>query len=86
MSAGRRRRLDANRGIASGVTRATRRAHQRARARRDAWLLVALIGVGPLVWLIWPVKSLLYYFPKWYAQMLFVDLPVEIFDLARSVL
>jgi hypothetical protein len=64
----------------------TRRAQQRARARRDAWLLVAFILAGPLMWLIWPVKSLLYYFPKWYAQMLLVELPVEIFHLVRSML
>lgn len=49
------------------VTRASRR---RARARRDAWILTALIAVGPLAWLLWPVKSLLYYFPKWYVELL----------------
>jgi hypothetical protein len=31
---------------------------------------VALIGAGPLVWLLWPVKSLLYYMPKWYVELL----------------
>jgi hypothetical protein len=65
--AGRVRRLDADQ---SGASRVKRRARQRARARRDAWTLVALISAGPLVWLLWPVKSLLYYMPKWYVELL----------------
>lgn len=68
MSAGRKRRLDADRGAA---TRLGRRARQRARARRDAWTVAALVAVGPLVWLLWPVKSLFYYIPKWYFEILF---------------
>ena len=49
-------------------TRVARRARQRARARRDAWKLTAVIGTVLLVWLIWPVKSLLGYGPKWYVE------------------
>jgi hypothetical protein len=25
---------------------------------------------GPLIWLLWPVKSLFYHIPKWYVQLL----------------
>lgn len=48
----------------------TRRARQRARARRDAWLLAGIVLVWPLVWLLWPVRSLFYYLPKWYVEIL----------------
>lgn len=67
MSAGSQRRLDADRGA---TTRLARRARQRARARRDAWTIAALIAVGPLAVLLWPVKSLFYYIPKWYLEIL----------------
>lgn len=67
VSAGRVRRLDADRSVA---TRVKRRARQRARARRNAWTIAGLVAVGPLVWLLWPVKSLFYYIPKWYLQLL----------------
>lgn len=26
--------------------------------------------MGPLLWLLWPVKSLFYYIPKWYVEIL----------------
>jgi hypothetical protein len=52
------------------VSRATTRAHQRARARRSAWTLTALVATGPLVALLWPVKSLFYYVPKWYVELI----------------
>lgn len=67
MSGGRSGRLDADRGAA---TRLTRRAQQRASARRRAWITSALVLAGPLIWLIWPVKSLFYYLPKWYIEIL----------------
>lgn len=67
MSGGRGGRLDANRIAASRVAR---RARQRARARRDAWLVAVLLAVGPLAWLLWPVKSLFYHIPKWYVELL----------------
>lgn len=51
-------------------SRAVRRARQRARARRDAWTLAGLVAVGPLVMLLWPVKSLFYYVPKWYVELI----------------
>jgi hypothetical protein len=31
---------------------------------------VALLAVAPLAVLLWPVKSLLYYIPLWYIQLL----------------
>lgn len=48
----------------------TRRASQRARARRDAWIVTTLVVAGPLAWLLWPVKSLFYHIPKWYLELL----------------
>lgn len=48
----------------------TRRARKRARARRNAWLTITLVGVGPLAWLLWPVKSLFYHIPKWYIELI----------------
>lgn len=48
----------------------TRRAYERSRARRSAWLVVALVMAGPLIWLLWPVKSLFYHIPKWYVELL----------------
>lgn len=67
MPASRGGRLDADR---SAPTRVSRRARQRTRARRDAWLTAALVGVAPLIWLLWPVKSLFYHIPKWYVQLI----------------
>ena len=61
------RRLDAHRGNASRVTRRDRR---RAHERRRAWRVTAFLAIGPVVWLLWPVKSLLYYIPKWYVELL----------------
>ena len=64
------RRLDANRGA---TTRVARNAFKRARARRNArryvWRPGTLVLVGLLIWLLWPVKSLLYYIPKWYIEL-----------------
>jgi hypothetical protein len=48
----------------------TRRAYQRARARRKTYVSVALVSAGPLIWLLWPVKSLFYHIPKWYIQLI----------------
>lgn len=48
----------------------TRRARQRARGRRDAWTTTAVLLLGPLLYLLWPVKSLFYHIPKWYVQLL----------------
>lgn len=67
MPAGRVRRLDADRGVG---TRVAQRARQRAQVRRNAWIVVAGFLVGPLLWLLWPVKSLFYYIPKWYVEIL----------------
>jgi hypothetical protein len=67
VSAGRGGRLDANRGA---TTRVTRRARRRARALRRTWVTTILLLAGPLVWLLWPVKSLFYHIPKWYVELL----------------
>lgn len=67
MSGGRGGRLDANR---SGTSRVARRAHQRASATRRVWFTLGIAALGPLVWLVWPVKSLFYHIPKWYVQLL----------------
>ncbi len=48
----------------------TRQARRRAHARRKAWRVTALVVAGPLIWLLWPVKSLFYHIPKWYVELL----------------
>jgi hypothetical protein len=48
-----------------------RLARQRSReAHRRRMILTALVVAGPLIWLLWPVKSLFYHIPKWYVQLL----------------
>lgn len=42
---------------------------RRTRVRR-AWIASAVMFGIPLLVLMWPVKSLLWYFPKWYVELL----------------